>query len=289
MAKHRRFRAGGQLISMTAVLSIVTVPTGGVGPDFIDTSARPEVALELVLAIDSSTSVSDEEFRLQRQGLATAFRDPGICRAIGLAGPGGVAVAVTQWSNASDQVLAVDWTLLLDEPDCEAFAEQLERMQRRLVGGTVISGAIDFARRQILESSLPSRRAVIDLSGDGPDRHGVAPALARDRAVDAGITINALAIMTGRHRLDEYLKSNVIGGPGAFVMTASGYEDFASAMREKLIREISRPSVASQPMQGAGEVPSRRVAGSWCGMTRSPTPDWPCSERLLCTATRIPT
>ena len=228
------------------VSALLFLSVCGARADEGDTNAQSparQVALELVLAIDSSTSVSDREFLLQRRGLAAAFRDPEVCVAIERAGTGGVAVAVTQWSNAGDQVLAVRWTRLSGGETCLAFAERLDAMERRLVGGTVISGAIDFARRQILQNAYAGKRAVIDLSGDGPDRHGVEPALARDRAVEAGITINALAIMTGQYRLDRYLRANIIGGPGAFVMTASGYEDFAAAMRQKLIREITRPSL----------------------------------------------
>jgi hypothetical protein len=242
----RYLRNKAQLVGGFALLALTVYAAEAAEEDFAGQVSAREVALELVLALDSSTSVSDREFLLQRRGLAAAFRDPEVCGAIEHAGPGGVAVAVTQWSNAGDQVLAVRWTRLLGEETCEAFADRLDHMERRLVGGTVMSGAIDFARRQILRNAYAGKRAVIDLSGDGPDRHGVKPALARDRAVQAGITINALAIMTGQYHLDRYLRANIIGGPGAFVMTASGYEDFASAMRQKLIREIARPSLVNR-------------------------------------------
>ena len=36
----------------------------------------PYVDLELVLAVDASGSVDEEEFRLQLSGIAAAFRDP---------------------------------------------------------------------------------------------------------------------------------------------------------------------------------------------------------------------
>ena len=210
-----------------------------------ETSDAPgEVHLELVLAIDASTSVSDEEFLLQRDGLSAAFRDERVIEAVEQTGPGGVAVAVVQWSNAHHQVLAVDWTRLGNETDCFSFAVKLSAMERQLVGGTVISGALDFARRQILENAFKGDRGVIDLSGDGPDRHALEPARARDRAVAAGITVNALAVLTGKYKLDDYLRNNVIGGPGAFVISATGYGDFAAAMRQKLIKEITSPAVA---------------------------------------------
>jgi len=204
------------------------------------------VALELVLAIDASTSVSDQEFMLQRGGLSAAFRDRDVCKAIEGAGSDGIAVALIQWSNTNDQVLAVPWTHLRGSADCRLIAERIAGMKRSLVGGTVMSGALHFARMQIERNRFTGRRKVIDISADGPDRHGVEPARARDRAVAAGITVNALAIMTGQYRLDDYLKHNIAGGPGAFVMTASGFDDFPAAIRLKLIREISDPSMAGR-------------------------------------------
>lgn len=231
-----------------ALLGLVWWSTGGAASDRAPATTglakSTAVALELVLAVDASTSVSDQEFILQRGGLSAAFRDRGVCDAIERAGPDGVAVALVQWSNTNDQVLAVPWTHLRGAADCQLMAERIAGMKRSLVGGTVMSGALHFARTQIERNRFMGRRKVIDISADGPDRHGVAPAQARDRAVAAGITVNALAIMTGRYRLDDYLKNNIAGGPGAFVMTASGFEDFPAAIRLKLIREISDPSMA---------------------------------------------
>ena len=41
-----------------------------------------KVDLELVLAIDASSSVNPAEFRLQMEGVATAFRHPNVWQAI---------------------------------------------------------------------------------------------------------------------------------------------------------------------------------------------------------------
>jgi hypothetical protein len=45
--------------------------------------------------------------------------------------------------------------------------------------------------------------------------------------------------------LDEYYQERVIGGPGAFLMVADGFESFEQAVRRKIIREV-----ASIPVQG---------------------------------------
>ncbi len=238
--------AGPAFLLACHALWSTTAATGDVGPRRVVDAGRATVALELVLAVDASTSISDHEFDLQRNGLAGAFRDPEVCQAIERSSPDGIAVALTQWSNRDDQVLAVPWTHLMSEDDCRRFSARIADMRRSLVGGTVMSGALDFARAQIQENRFAGRRKVIDIVADGPDRHGVEPARARDRAVAVGITVNALAIMTGQYRLDEYLRNNIAGGPDSFVMTANGFDDFSAAIRLKLVREIGGPSVASR-------------------------------------------
>ena len=45
-------------------------------------AAAETVDLQLVLAAHVSRSIDDDEFKLQRQGYANAFRDPRVLRAI---------------------------------------------------------------------------------------------------------------------------------------------------------------------------------------------------------------
>ena len=63
--------------------------------------------------------------------------------------------------------------------------------------------------------------------------------------MDAGIAINGLPILTLGPDLADYYRQNVIGGPGAFVIAVNSYEEFAAAVRTKLITEIAG--------QGSGE------------------------------------
>jgi hypothetical protein len=92
----------------------------------------------------------------------------------------------------------------------------------------------------------PTRR-VIDVSGDNPDNRSKVPApFARDMAVKAGITVNALAILndgrlgpSGKPWLVEAYEQEVIGGFAAFVIPAQTRADFARALRQKLIQEIA--------------------------------------------------
>ena len=93
----------------------------------------------------------------------------------------------------------------------------------------------------------PAPRRIIDISGDGMANFGLPPSLARDRIVAAGIAINGLAILTEEPWLEAYYRSNVIGGPGAFVVAARDFRSFADAVLRKLEREIAEaPSAQMQ-------------------------------------------
>jgi len=85
----------------------------------------------------------------------------------------------------------------------------------------------------------PAGHRVIDVSGDGMANFGVPPSTARDTLVGKGITINGLAILSEEPWLDEYYRSNVIGGPAAFVAVAKGYDSFADAILRKLVQEVA--------------------------------------------------
>src|SRR3546814_5657328 len=84
-----------------------------------------------------------------------------------------------------------------------------------------------------------------DLSGDGRSNEGGSPAFARAAANRAGITINGLAILNEEPELAGYYIAGVVGGPGAFLLTADDFQDFAVAMRRKLYFEIVGSPVAA--------------------------------------------
>jgi hypothetical protein len=81
-------------------------------------------------------------------------------------------------------------------------------------------------------------RLVLDVSGDGRNNQGRAPGPVRDLAVDAGITINGLAILNEEPELLDHYVAEVIGGPGSFAMDCADYPDFAEAILRKLKREL---------------------------------------------------
>jgi hypothetical protein len=211
--------------------------------------ARPALAefvdLELLLAMDASASIDMQEYFLQVQALADAFRDPDVISAIRISAPSGVAIALMQWAGPTEQVYAVPWSLVVDEATASILASQIEKVPRSpTLGGTAIGDALLAGISLLSENNFQGMRHVIDVSGDGRATKGTSPGPVRSYAVSLGMTINGLAILNEEPNLASYYQERVIGGAGAFVMEANDFEDFKRAIRMKLIREIVGTLVA---------------------------------------------
>ncbi len=200
--------------------------------------AQTQVAIELVIAVDTSLSVDEIEFALQRKGIAWAFRTPEIIALIGQRQ--GVAVTLTQWSSEVDSRFVIPWHLLHEPATILAFADQVEQATREPSRGfTAMGGAIDFAIGLIANSTVAGQELKIDVSADGRNNTGPLPTDARKRAGALGIAINGLPILIDTYNLDTYFREKVITGPGAFVEIATDYDDFARAFLRKLRRELT--------------------------------------------------
>ncbi len=208
-------------------------------------SARPAVDVLLVLAVDVSRSIVEEEARLQREGYGAAVCDPDVARAVRAGPTGAVGIAYVEWADFDRQRLLLPWTRIASAEDAAAWAEALAAAPLPAPATyTSISGAIDFAREVLAEAPWPAARRVIDVSGDGSNNDGDPAEEARDRAVAEGITVNGLLILghgpaepTDPY-LEDYYRARVAGGPGAFVIAAQDFAAFGQAVRRKLVREI---------------------------------------------------
>lgn len=232
----------GALFRMGALMALLALLGQAVA------HAQEPVDLELALAVDVSGSIDDEEAQLQRDGYVAAFRDPGVIRAIEQGMLGRIAVAYYEWSGYGQIRVIVGWTLIENEKTAHAFASRLTLEPPRTVRRTSISSAIDFALPFFERNKFDGARRVVDVSGDGANNSGELVTDARDRVIAAGVTINGLPIMNGRlgpfgwppiPDLDLYYENCVIGGPGAFLVVANGFGEFAEAVRRKLILEIA--------------------------------------------------
>ncbi|MEE8445980.1 MAG: DUF1194 domain-containing protein [Alphaproteobacteria bacterium] len=230
---------------LAPIACVILLLTGSAAAQRVE---RPvPVDLELVLAIDISGSIDEEEARLQRQGYIDAITDPEIIRAI----RGGIlrriAVTYFEWSGDGYQDPVIGWTLIDGLETARAFAAELDSAPLGTGPWTSISDAIDFGARLFAGNGFEGTRRIIDISGDGPNNTGGPVTPARDQAVASGLTINGLPIMNDRPtfsripmpNLDLYYRHCVIGGRGAFIVVAKDFRTFARAIRRKMILEIA--------------------------------------------------
>lgn len=228
--------------------------------------ADEPVDLELVLAVDVSRSIDEAESALQRDGYVRAFRDPEIIRAIRHGILGRIAVTYIEWAGNGVWRPVADWQMIDGAESAEAFIAKLHARPPTVSLRTSISGAIETGLHQFGDSGFEGTRRAIDISGDGPNNDGLLVTVARDLAVAAGVTINGVAILDegggpfswyNIPDLDLYYENCVIGGPGAFVVAAKGFPDFARAIRRKLIQEIAgrAPPQRPRPIQAQARIP----------------------------------
>lgn len=246
---------------LAAFLALALVPARAIAADV-------PVDVELVLAVDVSRSMTPRELEIQRRGYAEAIASAEVVEAI-LNGPEAqVALTYMEWAGAGSQRVVVGWTLIASEADARAFADRLTAGFDVNLSRTSISGAIDAAVAAFEGNGFAGWRQVIDVSGDGPNNHGRPVEMARDAALARGVVINGLPLMTdegmGRQwhlaDLDRYYRDCVIGGPAAFVIPVTDWDEFARAVRQKLVLElVRRPAQDSRarpvPAQYAPEPP----------------------------------
>jgi hypothetical protein len=237
--RRRLFLSGISALAAPAILARHSRRAYASAPDPVD--------VELVLAVDVSRSVDAEEMELQFRGYANAFRDERMIAGFTGGPVGAIAVTLFTWSDWNIQEHLVPWMKLGSAEDAHRFAAAVDAAPRRTHLYTSISGAMDFAAR-LFGQGFEGTRRVVDISGDGVNNSGRDVNLARQEAVDQGIILNGLAVldrspppagMGQTQPLDEYYRDRVIGGPGAFVMAAEGFEAFEPAVRRKIIREVA--------------------------------------------------
>lgn len=227
-----------RMIAFFITLLVMTAPL----------AAKEYVDLELVIATDVSRSIDSDEARLQRQGIAAAFRSKQVIDAIQSGVLQRIAVAYIDYSSRDWNKLLIDWRIIRDQKTAYAFADTLLAQELTFGRRTSIADALEQAAQLIDSNDIEGTRRVIDVSGDGPNNFGRFVDRVRDETIAKQITINGLPIMNDRNNvfsrynlpdLDLYYRGCVVGGPGAFLVVARDFKDFARAIRKKLILEIA--------------------------------------------------
>jgi hypothetical protein len=232
---------------LPALAAVVTLLLGAApAPAQIPPGEPIEVDVELVLAVDVSRSMSPRELEIQRRGYSEALVSEPVVRAITQGLTGQVAVAYMEWAGQSSQRVVIDWRLLSSRDDAEALAAELSSGFSVSMRRTSISSALLAAADLFEGNGFIGLRQVIDISGDGPNNEGIPVTVARDEVLSRGIVINGLPLMTNDGfgtgfnlpDLDEYYRQCVVGGPTAFVVPVTDWDQFAEAVRQKLVLEL---------------------------------------------------
>ncbi len=234
----------------------------------IPVQAQTDVDLKLVLAVDISMSMDPEEQRLQREGYVQAFRDPFVQKAIASGQRGRIAVTYFEWAGPLIQQVLMPWRLIDSPESANDFAAELLGHPYTRRSRTSISAALLFGRGLLQTTEFRSPRLVIDVSGDGVNNSGPLMSAVRPQILADGIIINGLPVMVKTTQywsqwdaphLDIYYVSCVIGGDSAFSIPIKTSEDFATATRQKLLREIAAIEAPARLIRAQAEA---RPSGS---------------------------
>lgn len=237
------FSRARSLLLGLAVLTIISIPNKPLEAQ----TAKPEVDLLLALGVDISYSMDEDEQHLQRRGYVEALTTKAVLDAIAAGIHGRIALAYFEWAGTFERRTIMPWTLIDGPESARTFAEKLRSLPYRRASRTSVSGGVDYGVGLLEEAPFSAQRRVIDISGDGPNNHGRPVEAARDDALAKGIVINGLPILFQRRfnpafdieNLDQYYADCVIGGTGSFVIPVADQEQFATATRQKLLREIA--------------------------------------------------
>ena len=196
-------------------------------------------AVALVLLVDVSGSVSTENHRLQRAGIAAALREPAMARIVESQPP--LALTVIEWDSA--QAVVLPWQRLASRADLHQAAARLDAEsappRAGSHGSTHVGAALAAAIEVLAQPPCAPERQVIDVSGDGASNGGPDPAEVRDRAAALGITVNGLPIVTSSEpTIADWYARNVVTEDG-FLLAAAGFPDVARALRRKLVLEVA--------------------------------------------------
>ncbi len=214
------------------------------------TAQAVECRLALLLAMDVSSSVDAAEDALQRKGIAAALIAPEVEAAF-LAAPMPVALAAYEWSGRWNQTLILDWTLIRSRADLVAAARTIAGSQRSETQFPTAMGYALGHGARLLQTGPRCLFQTIDMAGDGQNNEGFGPREAYREFPFAGVTVNGLMVQpTGgavNADLADFYRGEVLHGPGAFLEVARGFDDYAEAMRRKLVREVSPRAIGSGP------------------------------------------
>jgi hypothetical protein len=84
-----------------------------------------DVDVALVLVTDVSRSIDDSEYKLEKEGYASALASQKVLDAIHGGTVGQISVAYVEFASGFEVRTVLDWTVIRDKASAQAFTEQL--------------------------------------------------------------------------------------------------------------------------------------------------------------------
>lgn len=217
----------------------------------------------VVTAVDVSDSITRHDEWLQYSGLARGVVDAAFLARVAEGLEQRIGFLAFTWSSGGQFEVIVPWTVIETRADAERVAALFDaapRIDRRGYGSyrpsglaapkagmTDIAEAVTAALDLAMAAPFVARRSVINILSNGVDNDGQDPTVVRDQAIRLGVTINGV-VFGGRQDLPDYFRRNVVGGPGAFLMTVAKPADLPKALEKKFWQDL----IAGLPAPAAG-------------------------------------
>lgn len=199
--------------------------------------AAAECRLALALGMDVSRSIDRRDYEIERAGLIAALRSSPIREAF-LRPEGHVVFALYEWSGEGMQSVILPWTEVHGAADIDRIIGVVAGHKRDpRQKATALGDALVFGRAMLGEAGVCASYT-LDISGDGQNNQGPGPDRIYETVDFTGVTVNGLAIGSHERGLVDYYETQVIRGPGAFVVSSPAQKDFPAAIRKKLEKEL---------------------------------------------------
>lgn len=228
-------------------------------------SSPKDVDMVVVLAVDVSDSVDEDEYALQKQGIVDALLNDQFRDILEQCNDLGMAITYMEWSghdvypNQSAQL--VGWTHLMNGKDILQFADKVLAAPRLTKASTDIELAL-LSSEELIENNPPysSVSKYILLSSDGFQNvsprnsiHALLPTDAaqkqRDQALyytsrrlqAKGYKIRGLPIYGALNQyseidLENYFLQNITDGESSSVRPINSFEEYSEGLLEILLR-----------------------------------------------------
>lgn len=237
-----------------------------------------QVDTALLVSVDVSSSVDEYRYHLQMEGIAKALEDKSVVDAITGGPNGSILFGMMTWSDRP--TLNIPWTRISNLDEARQLAAKVRKLPLQSGEFTCMTRMMRSVNDKVV-TQIPAKatRVVVDVSGDGPENCNAEEPIegVRDELVQSGVTVNGLPINEDEQgakpakspdpkqqdapqsAIEKWYREHVMGGTGAFVIPAHGYEDFERAMRQKFVIEISGVAPPARFAAGDGSVDQRLV------------------------------